>query len=82
MKPIPIFSIWMKQRGYSDGVIKEIWKWYDYSERKGAANFLFNILMRAHDSVLLTVAHKPLFLEGNEGRVRNQSDGKGVQNSF
>ena len=39
MRPIPVFSIWMKQHGYSKKVIKEIWKWYDYSERKGAANF-------------------------------------------
>lgn len=24
----------LKQRGYSDEAIKEIWKWYDFSERE------------------------------------------------
>jgi hypothetical protein len=25
----------LKQRGYSDEAIKEIWKWYDFPEREG-----------------------------------------------
>ncbi len=25
----------LKQRGYSDEAIKEIWKWYGFSEREG-----------------------------------------------
>jgi hypothetical protein len=25
----------LKQRGYSDEAIKEIWKWYDFSEGEG-----------------------------------------------
>jgi len=29
------FKTVLKQKGYSDNAIKEIWKWYDFSERKG-----------------------------------------------
>lgn len=29
------FRALLKQRGYSDKAIKEIWRWYDFSERKG-----------------------------------------------
>jgi hypothetical protein len=25
----------LKQRGYSKKAVKEVWKWYDYSERRG-----------------------------------------------
>ena len=39
MKPIPSFRILLKKNGYSDKIVKEIWKWYDFSERKGAASF-------------------------------------------
>jgi hypothetical protein len=39
MKPIPQFRISLKQRGYSEKVIDEIWKWYDFSEKKGAASY-------------------------------------------
>jgi len=35
MKPIPTFRSALKHRGYSEKAIKEIWKWYDFSERKG-----------------------------------------------
>ena len=34
MKPPVAFRTLLKQRGYSDKAVKEIWKWYDSSERK------------------------------------------------
>jgi hypothetical protein len=39
MKPPSDFRDLLKQYGYSDRVIKEIWKWYDSSEKKGVASF-------------------------------------------
>jgi hypothetical protein len=39
MKPTLAFKFLLKPKGYSDKAIKEIWRWYDYSERKGVANF-------------------------------------------
>ena len=33
------FKTALKERGYSEETIKEIYKWYDFSTRKGAANF-------------------------------------------
>jgi len=32
--PIALKTV-LKKKGYSDKAIKEIWKWYDFSERKG-----------------------------------------------
>ena len=29
------FKFMLKQKGYSDRAVEEIWKWYDFSERKG-----------------------------------------------
>jgi hypothetical protein len=29
----------LREQGYSDDVIKELWKWYDYSEKKGVASY-------------------------------------------
>jgi hypothetical protein len=29
----------LKQHGYSEKSVEEIWKWYDFSKRKGAASF-------------------------------------------
>jgi len=29
----------LKQNGYSERTVDEIWKWYDFSERKGVASF-------------------------------------------
>jgi len=29
----------MKGQGFSEKVIEEMWKWYDYSEKKGVASF-------------------------------------------
>jgi len=28
-----------KERGYSIDTIEKMWKWYDYSEKKGVASF-------------------------------------------
>jgi len=33
------FRTLLKQYGYSEEAIKEIWKWYNPSERKGTASF-------------------------------------------
>ena len=38
-KTFSSFKTLLKKRGYSEETIKEIYKWYDYSERKGIANF-------------------------------------------
>jgi hypothetical protein len=27
------------KRGYSERVVDELWKWYDFSEKKGVASF-------------------------------------------
>ena len=29
----------LKEQGYSDEMIKELWKWYDSSEKKGIASY-------------------------------------------
>jgi hypothetical protein len=39
MKPPSNWISPLKQCGYSKKTIKDIWKWYDFSERRGAANF-------------------------------------------
>jgi hypothetical protein len=39
MKPAASLKILLSQHGYSENAVKEIWKWYDFSERKGVANF-------------------------------------------
>jgi hypothetical protein len=33
------FGIRLKRCGYSKKAVEEIWKWYDFSEKKGAANW-------------------------------------------
>ena len=33
------FEILLKCRGCSENVIKELWKWFDHSEKKGVASF-------------------------------------------
>jgi hypothetical protein len=35
MKPPSFFKKTLERRGYSIRAVEEIWKWYDYSERKG-----------------------------------------------
>jgi len=39
MKPDASLQILLSRHGYSEKSIKEIWKWYDFSKRKGVANF-------------------------------------------
>lgn len=39
MKSKDSFNSLLKQRGYSDKAIEQLWKWYDYSEKKGVASF-------------------------------------------
>jgi hypothetical protein len=39
MKLDQSFEILLKQRGFSEKAIKELWKWYDYSEKKGVASY-------------------------------------------
>jgi hypothetical protein len=39
MKPPSCLKTLLKQNGYSEKTVDEIWKWYDFSERKGAASF-------------------------------------------
>jgi len=29
----------LRKQGYSDEVIRELWKWYDSSEKKGVASY-------------------------------------------
>lgn len=36
MKPAMSFEDLLKRHGYSERTTREIWKWYDFSERKGA----------------------------------------------
>jgi len=35
MKAPIAFRALLKHKGYSSKAVKEIWKWYDFSERKG-----------------------------------------------
>jgi hypothetical protein len=39
MKAKESFTILMKQRGYSEKAIEQLWKWYDHSEKKGVASY-------------------------------------------
>ena len=39
MEPLLSFSVLLKKLGYSDKTIKELWKWYDSSEKKGVASW-------------------------------------------
>ena len=39
MKSKKTFDNLLQQRGYSSKAIDKLWKWYDYSERKGVASF-------------------------------------------
>jgi len=34
-----IFMKLLLSHGYSEKVVEEIWKWYDFSEKKGVASF-------------------------------------------
>jgi hypothetical protein len=39
MNPSKVFSQMLEKRGYSTKAIEEMWKWYDYSEKKGVASY-------------------------------------------
>jgi hypothetical protein len=39
MKVGQSFEILLKKRGCSEKAIKELWKWFDYSEKRGVASF-------------------------------------------
>ena len=39
MKASKDFSAMLKDRGYSTEAINKMWKWYDFSEKKGVASF-------------------------------------------
>ena len=39
MNTFEIFKKEMKDKGFSEKAIEEMWKWYDYSEKKGVASF-------------------------------------------
>jgi hypothetical protein len=39
MKPPKKFNKMLEKGGYSKKTIKQMWKWYDYSEKKGVASF-------------------------------------------
>jgi hypothetical protein len=39
MKPASSFRQMLKNKGYSEEAIEQLWKWYDYSEKKGVASY-------------------------------------------
>lgn len=39
MKPPSRWKFLLKEYGYSEKTIREIWKWYDFSEKRGIASF-------------------------------------------
>ena len=39
MQSFKTFKELLKERGYSIEAIDKMWKWYDYSEKKGVASF-------------------------------------------
>ena len=39
MKPSKKFNQMLEKGGYSKKSIEQMWKWYDYSEKKGVASF-------------------------------------------
>jgi len=39
MNPPKNFNETLKKRGYSTEAIAEMWKWYDYSKKKGVASY-------------------------------------------
>lgn len=39
MKPPSSLRSLLKRNGYCERTIDEIWKWYDFGERKGVASF-------------------------------------------
>jgi len=43
MKAPKSFQQMLKNQGYSGEVIEELWKWYDYSEKKGIASYWIHV---------------------------------------
>jgi hypothetical protein len=39
MKDEQDFELLLKQHGFSEEAIKELWKWYDPSEKQGVASY-------------------------------------------
>jgi len=39
MKVDKSFEILLKKQGCCENVIRELWKWFDYSEKMGVASF-------------------------------------------
>jgi hypothetical protein len=39
MKAAASLKFLLEQYGYSERTVEEIWKWYDFRKRKGAASF-------------------------------------------
>jgi hypothetical protein len=39
MKTKCSFEFMLKQWGFSEDVIEKLWKWYDFSEKKGVASY-------------------------------------------
>jgi hypothetical protein len=39
MKATSSFRLMLKNKGYSEKAIEQLWKWYDYSEKKGVASY-------------------------------------------
>jgi hypothetical protein len=37
--PDPSFEAMLQKEDYSERVIEELWKWYDFSDKKGVASF-------------------------------------------
>ena len=33
------FKEWIARRGYSEKVADELWKWYDFSDKRGVSSF-------------------------------------------
>jgi len=33
------FKDMIVKRGYTEAIVEELWKWYDFSENKGVASF-------------------------------------------
>lgn len=39
MKSKNFFKHMLKNQGYTEDAVEKLWKWYDYSEKKGVASF-------------------------------------------
>jgi len=39
MRSTKSFRQILKNKGYSEEAIEQLWKWYDYSEKKGIASY-------------------------------------------